>query len=748
MSQTNDRIEDESGHSRDRAQDAFLRALRLPPAERDTFVQTSTLEENDRKRVLAMLRHADSTVEGPDLAARTGRIPFEAVGGSAHDFAAAQDAIREVKLPERIGTTFDGYTLVGEIGAGGYGVVYAAEQREPARQVAIKIIKLGMDTLQVLTRFEQEREALAMMDHPGIAKVFDAGATPSGRPYIVMELVKGQPITALADEEKLTIRDRLMMFIHVCEAVQHAHVRGIIHRDLTPRNILASRSQEHGKDFEIKVIDFGVCKVIQPELSGDNTLTAPNQGYLGTAAYMSPEHLPGSRSRPDARSDVYSLGVILYELLTGCSPNTQDNAAQQWPFAKKQLAAPFLPSRHNALLKGDLDAILCRTLDPDPEARPQSALSLEEHIKRYLGNQPCSLRTPGVFYRLGKLYRRRPLATIATFSAAISLMVGLSVLAWALQRARAAEQRAAAAVLQLQEELWQQYYTGAAPLINLQPDRLSHAVGVALPPDVVAKALDDTVLTPFLQWLRTNSQELKAGAFTAMLSSTADAYEKLKVYDKAEPLYREVIVLREQQHDSPAQQSDICAAKASLAHLLVSTERAAEAEPLARDAVEHLRREPDPKWKTGFVGTLNILARVRQELGQYASGEELCREALGVLEELGATDTPPYAMTLSTHGECLYALGRDGQSQDVFARAAAIFRPYGANAAVLVASAETGQARSLIRLGRLDDAERLLEAAKKMTDFPTANPRFVKSVHMGVAELADARAAESGLGGK
>src|SRR5688500_17987754 len=220
-------------------------------------------------------------------------------------------------LTEAAGDHIDRYKLLQRIGEGGCGVVYMAEQEEPIRcRVALKVIKPGMDTRQVIARFEAERQALAMMEHPNIAKVLDAGATASGRPYFVMELVKGVPITQYCDENKLPPRERLRLFVSVCNAVQHAHQKGIIHRDIKPSNVLVS--MHDGRPVP-KVIDFGIAKATQGRLT-DKTLFTELRHFVGTPEYMSPEQAEMSGMDVDTRADVYSLGVLMYELLTGCTP--------------------------------------------------------------------------------------------------------------------------------------------------------------------------------------------------------------------------------------------------------------------------------------------------------------------------------------------------------------------------------------------------------------------------------------------
>ncbi len=351
------------------------------------------------------------------------------------------------------GTQIGRFKLLQEIGAGGFGVVYMAEQKEPVkRRVALKIIKIGMDTEQVVARFEAERQALAMMDHPNIARVLDAGATDTGRPYFVMELVKGVRITEYCDESQLTTRERLELFLPVCQAIQHAHQKGIIHRDIKPSNVMVTL---HDGVPVPKVIDFGIAKATQAELTEKTIFTQYGQ-FIGTPAYMSPEQAEMSGLDIDTRSDIYSLGVLLYELLVGRTPlDSQEllsggvdelrrrikeepptkpsTCLRTLAGAEKTTAARhrnIRPEQLSSELTGDLDWIVLKALEKDRTRRYETVNGLAADLKRHLNNEPVTARPPSTAYRFQKAWRRNKLAFTAATAVAVTLVAGIGVSTW------------------------------------------------------------------------------------------------------------------------------------------------------------------------------------------------------------------------------------------------------------------------------------------------------------------------------
>jgi serine/threonine protein kinase len=425
----------------------FDAAIELPPAQRAAYLQEACAGDNAlRQRVEALLcahETAESFMESPVLGPRP-EIPA-------------------VKPSEQPGDRIGRYKLLQQIGEGGCGVVYMAEQEEPVRRlVALKVIKLGMDTKSVIARFEAERQALALMDHPNIAKVLDAGATETGRPYFVMELVKAIPITRYCDENTLSTMARLGLFVQVCQAIQHAHQKGIIHRDIKPSNILVA---DHDGVPVPKIIDFGIAKATTGQRLTDKTLFTAFEQFIGTPTYMSPEQAKLSGLDIDTRTDIYSLGVLLYELLTGKTPfeskrlleagldevrriireeepvtpstrlHTLD-AAEQTTVAKHRQSDP---PKLLHLIRGDLDWIVMKCLEKDRARRYETANGLAMDIQRHVANEPVLARPPSAAYRLQKAWQRNKTSFAIATLMAVVLMGATGISVWQAVRAIRAE---------------------------------------------------------------------------------------------------------------------------------------------------------------------------------------------------------------------------------------------------------------------------------------------------------------------
>jgi serine/threonine protein kinase/WD40 repeat protein len=431
-----------------RANDLFLRAAEIDaPTSRQAFLDQEcggdALLREQVERLLCVSGKVGSFLDRP------AQVP---------DFEAA--TVAHTPIAEGPGSVIGAYKLLQKIGEGGMGVVYMAEQQEPVRRkVALKIIKPGMDSAQVIARFEAERQALALMDHQNIAKVFDGGTTASGRPYFVMELVHGVPITRYCDSKRLTPRERLALFVPVCQAIQHAHHKGVIHRDIKPSNVLVTMYDDKPVP---KVIDFGVAKAIEQRLT-ERTLFTQFGALVGTFEYMSPEQAEMNAIGVDTRSDVYSLGVLLYELLTGTTPLEGSRLRQAAfdelvrlikeedpPRPSARLSSSDTleeiaearrtePARLSRLVRGEIDWIVMKCLEKDRSRRYDTASGLAKDIERYLADQPVEACPPSATYLLRKLARRYKKPLLAAAVIVGLLVAGVAVSTWQAVRATQAE---------------------------------------------------------------------------------------------------------------------------------------------------------------------------------------------------------------------------------------------------------------------------------------------------------------------
>ncbi|MBS0187452.1 MAG: serine/threonine protein kinase [Planctomycetes bacterium] len=471
-----------------RVRSLFEEAAAFAPSERGAFLDRACQGDLVLRLAVEALLRADESVGER----------FNPDGGEV--VGAMRGLSRAEEHPEAIGP----YRLGAVLGQGGMGVVYEAEQKNPQRRVALKVIRVGMDTAQVIARFAQERQALAVLDHPNIAKVLDAGATERGRPYFVMEFVQGVPIAEYCDAQNLSINDRLGLFEQVCQAVQHAHSKGIIHRDLKPSNVLVS--VQDGRPVA-KVIDFGVAKATESKLT-EKTLFTEHRQLIGTPEYMSPEQAEGSADI-DTRSDIYSLGVLLYELLTGTTPfdsRSLRSAAYgeiqriirevdpPKPSTRlsesKDTLAGIAAKRHTepgrlaSTIRGELDWIVMKALEKDRARRYETANGLAMDVRRYLTGEPVVAAPPSRAYRVRKFVRRNRLVVGAAGAVAIALIAGLGIATTMYLREEKARQRADA-----KERLSTavREYMISNLILAASPDRMGHEVKVL---DVLAKASD------------------------------------------------------------------------------------------------------------------------------------------------------------------------------------------------------------------------------------------------------------------
>jgi WD40 repeat protein/serine/threonine protein kinase len=488
----------------------------MPTTDREEAVFAAVLEKSTRAERSAYLDGACG--DDHTLRARIEALlaAHEASGGVLDAPPSAVTPTAAYRpLTEGPGTKIGSYKLLQQIGEGGMGVVYMAEQTEPVRRmVALKIIKPGMDSAQVIARFEAERQALAMMDHPNIARVLDAGTTESGRPYFVMELVHGVPITQFCDDSKLSPRERLALFVPVCQAIQHAHQKGIIHRDVKPSNVLVTMYDDKPVP---KVIDFGVAKAIEQRLT-EKSLFTQFGALVGTFEYMSPEQVEMNALGVDTRSDVYSLGVLLYELLTGTTPierkrlrtaaldelvrlikeeepprpSVKLSSSDNLP--KIAAARKTEPERLSKLVRGDIDWIVMKCLEKDRSRRYDTVSGLARDVERHLADEPVEACPPSAVYRARKFlrkHRRGVLTTVAVMLVCVLAGVGQTLHALRqrqaealaiAERERAAEAEQTAAAKQheaerARQQLEQTLYASRIQLAQRawQENHISHA---------------------------------------------------------------------------------------------------------------------------------------------------------------------------------------------------------------------------------------------------------------------------------
>jgi serine/threonine protein kinase/Tfp pilus assembly protein PilF len=550
------------------------------------------------------------------------------------------DSVETVDRPagERPGSVIGPYKLLEQLGEGGFGVVFMAEQTEPVRRkVALKVLKPGMDTHQVVARFEAERQALAIMDHPNIAKVFDGGATPSGRPYFVMELVRGVPITEFCDHNHLTPRQRLELFIPVCQAVQHAHQKGIIHRDLKPSNVLVSR---HDTTPVVQVIDFGVAKALGQELT-DKTLFTGVAQMVGTPLYMSPEQAGKSDLDIDTRSDIYSLGVLLYELLTGTTPFTKERfqraaydeirriiREEEPPRPSTRLSESgdslssissqrhTEPAKLTKLVRGELDWIVMKSLEKDRNRRYETANNLAMDIQRYLVDEAVLARPPDAAYRFRKFARRNRTVLLAGALVALALVVGALVSVGQAVRARRAE---------------------ASAQSLLESEKLAHASADSARAEALAQrelaranlrkarqVVDDMYTQVAEKWL--NNQPQMEPIRREFLNKALRFYEEFAEQDGG---------------TEPAVRLETARAYGRVAEIHQNMGASAQAEAPFRKAIEQLRGlakevPASPEYRQELAGTLHLHGFHLSDIGRKSEAEKVHREAVDLEERLAA----------------------------------------------------------------------------------------------------------------
>lgn len=556
------------------------------------------------------------------------------------------------------GTVIGPYKLIQPIGQGGMGEVWLAEQRLPVRRrVAIKLIKAGMDTREVVARFESERQALALMDHPAIAKVFDAGSTPLGRPYFVMEYVSGVPITEYCDKHKLSMRRRLELFLAVCEGVQHAHQKAILHRDLKPSNILVA--EVDGKPAP-RIIDFGVAKATAQRLTADTMFTQVG-AIVGTPGYMSPEQADSAGADVDTRTDVYSLGVVLYQLLVGVLPlDFSQTPREEFVRKLREQDTPRPSTRVRGLgeqsgataqnrgadppdlerqLRGDLDAITLKALEKERTRRYASASDLAADIGRYLRNEPVLAHRARAGYRARK-YVRRHRAAVA-FAAVIGLLLAAAAVAQTLELRRTRLERDRANRERERASRVTEFMTGMFKLSDPSAARGN---------DVKAREILDKASRDIETGL-TEDQELRA----QMMEAMGNVYGNLGLYAKADSLFVNALGIR--QRVLGERNPDTLQSMYDLAGVLRAESRNPEAEKLARETLDTRLQVLGPENRDTVLSRTRLGTILNFE-GRYPEAEKMHREALDIARRVYG---PQDALSRSASGDLAIDLAEEGK---------------------------------------------------------------------------------------
>jgi serine/threonine protein kinase len=702
-------------------------ALELPPEERAAYLDQACGNDAGLRQMVEGMLRAYQRIDAPRAFANvTTRVDPRSAGPPV----------------EQAGDRVGRYKLLQQIGEGGYGTVYMAEQEEPVRRrVALKVVKLGMDTKQVVARFEAERQALALMDHPNIAKVLDAGATETGRPYFVMELVRGIRITDYCDQNSLSTASRLDLFVQVCNAVQHAHQKGIIHRDIKPSNILVTL---HDGVPVPKIIDFGIAKAIAGQRLTDQTVFTAFEQFIGTPAYMSPEQAEMSGLDIDTRSDIYALGVLLYELLTGKTPFdakrfvsaaldelrriireeepprpstrlSKLEAAEQTTVAKRRQSEP---PKLVHLLSSDLDWIAMKCLEKDRTRRYETANALAGDVERHLQNEPVLARPPSRWYRLQKTVRRNKVLVAAGSAVALSLLCGLGLSTWLFVKEKKARQLA------------DHQHQRSEQLATLLKDAFQAVTpGVALGEDT---KLMNRVMEEAVKRAETDlsaQPDLEAD----LRNVVGEVYRALGEYDKAEAMHRRA---RDLLGKPPVANQDALATTfEDLGRVLRSRSKFPEAEQMHREALE-MRRKLFGNDNMKVAYSLNSLGLALQNEGKLQDAEDSFRATIVITEKLKGEDDLDLAIARDNFATFLAKYrGKFDEAEELELKALAVKkktlpRDHPDIATAVHNLAQIYAARADVRRDDLEKAERLhLEAlAMREKVYPGPHPEVANSM--------------------
>ncbi len=735
---------------RERAKELLAEAAELKPARRQAFIQSAHASDEAKVEAIALLAAmGDSAFMGAPTGAG-----FASVAASPPTFTEAPGS--------RIGR----YKLLQSIGEGGFGTVFMADQIEPVhRRVALKIIKAGMDTRQVIARFEAERQALALMDHPNIARVLDAGTTDHGRPFFVMELVRGEPVTHYCDQERLPVRQRLELFRGICNAVEHAHQKGIIHRDLKPSNVLVTVAD--GKPLP-KVIDFGIAKATVAPLT-DKTLFTEMHQLIGTPEYMSPEQAEVAGIDIDTRSDIYSLGVLLYELLTGSTP-LERNRLRSTPLAEVQrlireeepprpsfriatiastpnVVTPMAVNDSSALdiahrrqcepamltrvLRGDLDWIVMKCLEKDRSRRYATAGALAEDLNRYLTDKPVTATPPSRTYQLRKFARRNKAAIVVTIALGMTLLLGLIGSTVGFIRATRAERLA----IRKSEESFVEAAKAAAVSDFIREMLSSVDPGKSLGKDVTIKqALDEA------------AAKVDAGALKNQPAVEADlratigtTYAALGLFPESERHLKSALALR---RSIPVDEStaELAMDLSNLADVAGAQGRHAEAESLMRECLT-LQKRLHHQDNALVAGAEQGLAATLRAQGKLAEAEPRYLAALEMRKRLFGSEHADVAQSINSLALLAQNKGDLNSAERLFREALAIRVKVFGDPHPIVADALNNLANLYHHQSRHHDAEPLLRDALEMRTkiFGPEHPAVAQSMNNLANVLLDQR---------